>query len=86
MMLTKLMKEQKNMKKNIGDLEKKVLSSLDFMNSKFEEMKLENSDMEEFLHKKKKLEKTFKEVSDQNNLLINKTLSFQQGFIKTFYI
>ena len=58
-----------------GDLEKKVLSSLDFMNSKFEEMKLENSDMEEFLHKKKKLEKTFKEVSDQNILLFNKTLS-----------
>ena len=75
MMLTKLMKEQKNMKKTIGDLEKKVLSSLDFMNSKFEEMKLENSDMEEFLHKKKKLEKTFKEVSDQNILLFDKTFS-----------
>ena len=69
MMLTKLMKEQKNMKKTIGDLEKKVLSSLDFMNSKFEEMKLENSNMKEFLHQKKNRE-NFKRSQWSNQFII----------------
>ena len=44
-MLTKIMEEQNSIRKNIGDMEKKVMSSLDLMNSKFKEMKLENFKM-----------------------------------------
>ena len=45
-MFTKIMEDQKNMRKTFDNMEKKLMSSvdksLDFMNSIFEEVKLDN--------------------------------------------